>query len=1393
MVATHESHPDAGVLAENQKQADIQGEILEYQNRQAGMGTEEKEEKKAEIAAKVKAAVVRQRAAAEELSRSTATAIRGGLVAQDKEAQATGVRNAVGLFISAAKERIIVPPAHGPTRVLFNKLLQKFDTETIDHNDAVFLQPLIEGILGTTEYVRFSREGENPTQFELDLISVVGANNPSKAEGYLDEVVQEVGAGLNITLAQFKEKKEFAKEKKIQIMSGGFEAALQERQRGMRGRERGEMAEQELIKMMIEGTHLDLEEIMDERHPFNTKELVDKLAHKDEEHHARQALELIFAMKTPDSFYDYYRKISGLFLDQLSVADIPNEQKRMERAAKDATHHIHEVLVFTTNKIFEQVIEASGEKSWHELLGEKSRNQLANLQSVFNTFAGKLDTLKSSESEREYHHRKIDPDTKKEVLFYRYGNEKKEEWVERKDEKGRIVKVGGRLVDFSTPSHELLRGTFREMLEDLHISTEAEKSLLETGINFNYLMNKGSQNPQTTFFAQASHYAKESLQANRLDELYKLPYAELVEAAKIQISSHYKRTFAKADWIKNPEVLQGLFSNIDLAMRGAKSDMLLSFGDVPEWAIKRALVHARMHLSLVNLGMHALSSYASAPVALLDGKVTFRDPGLKDLNLFDTWFNAKQWGVSDSYIKGMAFLPQPDMQWIIENWNNEDIISEGKDVYEESLRLGQLGLRGRQIYNSGMAPNIMELNDLKTGGVETQLGWRMRYSMFPWLRDMLDNTDNAEKLAPRKDHPRDLEHAWKRIENIGINPLRLLRDELLFDADFIKLKDGKVVHEEQYKHLFRYLYDRYFKEGVGREGLNLSFNNKDHKDTNIAFKDVSSADEFWSKVVEPILHRKSRAGNGQDASIAEKQETDKRAADLKRITDAALTVLAFERMPTDFINVENPTRSQNGVTLYKELEKYFVVNQWENNDIKDMSATDRNKLFEVAVDDISYVQQRARIESARRMNDFIVTQADSDENAIQKTVFGNSLASLNNDRSDIAIYKDQIDKRGYVVEKDAIEYYLNKKYHVDDPQKKLKIQIALKVFEETKKRIVIKPQENDHELRPVISANRKHWWYINKGIDQSKLTSDQDNYYEMQMMRRELRTKFEDFRKNEMKTRIMWSGHELIDKTIAMPINDTAYQFLEHNRAGRDMVSRTLEGIKDTQERYKEAATGEEFLSALKKYYRKEDTETLHKHIIEMRSDMKKEDEGMADKMALRVLENSMNVMRMDTAAENVLVELQYIAKHKNRSALSAVVKERDQYPMRPEDRYKFVSDYLQYSQLPKRVKPVEEVWEEVDGYKQKWGDQWAEKYGEDKKWIGEEAGKLADKLFGKEEGMMVRKQWKEQSGNGLRDRQIANVAHLLLREGPKYLALLVLVILILGMVKGYQAAEESA
>lgn len=1327
------SRSTAESRGKNAEQRRVEREIDRYEEKRDRIDHVEKAEMKRTITRNLKNDLTMKSRAAEEVSKEAEIA--KGQMTGDSYIEARSIEESLNLFISAAREGLVDKPSDPVSAKFFDHLVTNL-SQGITTKDAAYFQPIIAGLLNNPSYVRFSREGQEPTQFEKDLRKIVGTGNGSNAEyavaSILNDLLQQ-GVDIGTTRDEFESKRAQARQERTAAVDEERETMIEEASK--RGRRAGQEDEYLL-------------------------NLLDRGGTGNED--STRAREMLSHMESPEAFKQYFKQVYDRMMSSNErVQEITDPEKRMKRASKEATHEIHRTLLFMVHKIFAPVIDGGSKKPFAQLVQDAtSGGYMLNPQTVFFNLRKKIMYLAHPISERDIQW------SDEGVTYYQYKNTKTKSWITANKEEDESVKAKatttiGKYVE-ETESMELKEGSFKEFLENMHLSIDAEKDLLETGINFNYLMSTGQTQEQQSFFQQAASYAKQTLPANRLDELYKLPFADLVEAAKIQLSSYYKKKFAMNNWKKNPEILLGLFENMNEVENEALKDMIHNFGDKPEWIIKRALIHARMHLSLVNLEMHALSSYAHATLDDF-GKPTYRDQALKSLDVFRTWYNGEMWQVSDAFVKGMAFMPQPTHDWKIDEWVHEDITDEGKDIFEQSFLLGKMAATDRTNYKNGMLPNIMELNPMGNGGVEIQLGWRMKYGLYPWIEDMLDHLNNENKfdLSDSKD-PRHkaLEHGWKRLENISANALKIYRDEFLFEGDYLKQgKDGSVAREKHYEQFFKFLYKRYFKEGLGKQGF--------------GFEHINSEQEFWENVIQPILHKKVIVGEGESESDAKKRNTSERTGELKSIVDDALAVVAFERVPMDFVFMESSSRSQNGVTLLQELQDHYD----KKKDNLHMTPADLDNTF----DDILYVQQRARTDSIRIMDDHVSRQSDAGKKV--KVLYGRSLESLDDDRSDIELIQGQ-QKKGYVVSVEVIRGFLKEKYeripNLTPEQREQYVNRAVDLYNEVQQRMLSKPIENPHELDPTVTETRLRMKMKERGLN-----------YENKDLREKFKNEFTDelaetyrrYRDENITKRIQWSKDEIIGSTTAMPINDTAYQYIEFVKGGRDMVQRSLGAVASMQERYKNDVNGGELLSALKKYYRKEDGEELHKLITEMRSSIKDEDEGAANTMAMRVLENSVNVMRINSDAENMLVDLQYQAAHKPRSAFSVVVKEGPEFPLRRSDRYAIVKDFLHYSQFPKRAKASDQVYEYEPSFQEKW---------KESGWLGEKVGQIADTLFGTKDGKMVRKRWKEMSGEGLRDREIANIFALVVREGPKYLALVMLAILILSMKKGFDDSEQG-
>jgi hypothetical protein len=257
--------------------------------------------------------------------------------------------------------------------------------------------------------------------------------------------------------------------------------------------------------------------------------------------------------------------------------------------------------------------------------------------------------------------------------------------------------------------------------------------------------------------------------------------------------------------------------------------------DPPEWAIRRALLHARMHLSLISTDLHAISSYGH-PYLTDDLEPTYTDTALARLETYRTWWDAEKWQTSELFRYGLAFMPRANRQWMHDVWLPEDVSDEGRAIYEQSQKIGTLALKGRTYFTEDTPPNIFELNPMGVAGTDRNAGWEVKYPFTPWIDKFINYPTSKENF--RMKDPREMEHAWKQLENLGTEVLRNFKENYLFgkDSNFLKLKDGKVKYEKQYEHFFKFLFERYFKEGVGNEALSFSFDNYNEKGFPRVFK-----------------------------------------------------------------------------------------------------------------------------------------------------------------------------------------------------------------------------------------------------------------------------------------------------------------------------------------------------------------------------------------------------------------------------------------------------------------------------------------------------------------------------------------------------------------------------
>ncbi|OGK46261.1 hypothetical protein A3A93_06560 [Candidatus Roizmanbacteria bacterium RIFCSPLOWO2_01_FULL_38_12] len=1306
---------------------------------------------------------------------------------------------AVSMVATALEEGYVTPPTHEPTLAVLNSLARKLRRH-VKPETASYLQPLLDGILNETDYIKFSTGDDLTTKFERDLKDILTAR-----EG--DDVVVEI---LNDIFTEVIDQNKIP-----QMTMNRYRMKIERAKTNRKAdtkilKERAEQLQKDILLQQKEFSMYDLEG------PVLAQLRVQEQSGVAEAGPARRLFE---SLDSAENFFKFYetefreqvRRLlenDGVIQKGQELGDLvqleQHNKEIFEEAAKKTTEEIHKLVIYTTHVIFTPVLEGNPGQSWQELIAEATRGFIP-LDQIFNNYKGKFIRFmgQTSALPGEFE--------KKGMPFFNFGIEERDVYVENKQE--------GKMVRDKVPTSELVKvDSFKEYIEKMHVVLDAEKGYLESGVNVNYLLLTGKTQGDATFFGQFARYIEQSLKSSYIDEIYHLPYADLIHAAKIQLSSFFKKQLALNQWIKDPDIFLTAFTHANKIQSKALFDLIRNFApEAPEWAVRRAFFHARTHMSAISQEWHALSGYGH-PNLTEDFKPSYTDPAMKNLETYNTMYSAQQWQVADPEIQNMAFLPQPNKKKRFDKWYWKDAVDEGRDMFRNMKHLGSMTGVGMEYYDAGTAPNIFEFNPLKIGGVEQQGGYRIKYPVMPWMFDMLKHLSRDNEHI-KMDSPGALTEAWKRLENLGVDVLKhTFRDHWMLGYEekekkgtkHLKQKDdGTTEYDAQWKNFFGFLYERYFKQGIGKEGFSMDFNDQNLQERKVDFSTIHTKEEFWDQLVEPILHRKTVAGMGETKSDATSRNNREREKYIKEIVTHALTVMTFERMPMDFVFIENPTRSQNGVTLLRQLQKDFLKKARDAGkqvDIeKDIDANaELMQEFEAVVNDILFVQQQARMVSIRKMNEFVKEQKHNQQagegmQARQKNVYARDMNRLRSELySDVQLIDNNNDVKGYRITEEVVRHFLTEKYrrqymrdeHVADfnnlsqPAKDNianNVTKAVEMFSKTQELIVKQPEENQF-LKPSVS-NKDLETLLGKervSRDMERLGIKNEEKYLTLM-----RNTFQE-QQNNLKKRAMWSEEELLSGQTGMGINDMAYPFLSFSSVGADMVQRTIEQIRDTQEEvfnYVNGVKGASLVSDLKKYYRKEDQEKFFDNVSHIRTQIKIWlDPERYNGQAMRFVENAMNVMRINSEAEDRVVELGYITAHKMRSAFSAVVKEGPEYPLRREDRYAFIEEFLHEAQFGKRASPDDQVYvvEKPKSVTELWQESGP---------IISKIAAITGQLFGEKKAKYVRQVWKEQSGIGLRSREYATITDLVMRYGPTYLVLIFAALILLLIRKG---AEDS-
>lgn len=1068
---------------------------------------------------------------------------------------------------------------------------------------------------------------------------------------------------------------------------------------------------------------------------------------------SKNAKEFYDATETSEKFVQLYRTklqetLNKITRDrnhpQQSIDSLPPDDPLMEEAARKVADEFHDTILFMIYKLFGPILDRDPTSDF-KTLAQETGSGFSNLLTQSNKIFRRLSNLKRDASAKHVHG----------LPFMVLGNEKQETYDELEGFRQDTV-VSTRL----QPTHD-----YHHFTDNLVAAFESERDNLEYAVNGNLVVQRGPGSRGESVFAQLRGFAEHAFPAGRLDELYKHKHGELIEAAKIDLSNAYKKQFAKARWIRDPQVLAEIFSHHNTVENKTRELLAKNFPGWPDWVLDRAIIQARMHFMLIDFGLHGLAGY-SRPALTPKGGETYKDPPFKHLDVYDAWVAAEQWRVSDTELKSVAWMPDGDTP--NQKWFHQEISTEGKEVYEDAFDIGDLSREGKDYFNHEVKPNIMEGNVMGVGGIEVLSGWRIKWAYMPWIEENTHHFpkevlgyDKNNKEIKRKirqselimdGHPDAIVENWKRVENLGISVTKNFANEFLFGDDnrFLKIgNDGKIKYEQHYEKFYKFLYRRYFSEGVGES---LYPTDKGYNEN-----------KFWDEV-KGIIYQKEQALDADELTLEGKSAVEKRGLKKRRkalqdIVQNALGVMTFERNPLDIVYMENPTRSQNGVTFMDEIYGNFVkVGPKENKteNIKQRDAVDE------ALDDLSFVQENARIETARMMAKAI----EEEEYRKDKNLFGKNLkdSSDGHDRSDIISLGEN--KQGYVIDEEYVRKVLEKKYFIqpeDSDEVKTdkaanqqeyqhKFDLSMNVYKYIDERVIELPKENRVETRDRELIGTEH--------------------PDAKEAHKPIYVNEDGSRKSWLVNRLQWSTGELFSGQTGLAVNgDTAYQFLEFSRAGKDMIARSAGYMATTVEPYRaflDPTQKEQFLDGAKEVARKGETSVLVSAISNLKTAIKQEDEGVATMMTRKNVERAVKILRRNSDAEDAMGVLNYKLLHKKTSAAGAFVDEGPVYDLDRQGRYRLVSDFAQKAILPKYDKIENREGIKVDSRE----EAFRMKYGSGFTWIGKAQDKVMSTLGREDYNVILRNKATETSSEGVRVQNAASRDEVLFYHGVPILGL---------------------
>ena len=1301
----------------------------------------------------------------------------------DVKESAKVVEKSIAKVIKAHELGLLTLPSHPPTRRVFENLVNQLRVET-NPTIASFAQPLIDRLLRETDYVQISPGDGLNTSFEKDLIAMISIKGNDRFSEILLHVLTASGIP-GITGDQIRNKLILATQNRIEEINS------------QRPGERRQ--EDEFVLNLL----------------------------RNENEGGAEAMAFFESLQSPKKAHEHYKIVMGKKIKELRDTDPSlSLDVAKEEAARFISKKYQEHIMHIVVKIYSTVLPASEHAPFDKAVQERSGSSMFyTANSYFNALNIKILGLEyslSDHSDFDAHgagsghggHGHTD-DPLADLPYYQIGKQEQNHFVFDVDPKTGVRSEKARLVHKIVPTSTLETTHFKHFIGNLHLTADSVRSWVEISHNTNFLHKSGGDSSKS-MIEQKAGYAHHMLPAYLIDQLYRLPFGEFIGAVRNNLNAYMRREMSFHFWKRDASLNARLFDHKDQIETEILKDLIESFrGDkkIPEWMIEPAIFFARTHLSMISLQPESIAGYGSAPVDL-EGNPQFQDEYLKRLEIYRTDFNAEKWRSSDGTKKGGAFLPMVNRIGVHDKWHIDTLDEEGREIYKNELQeRGNMAYQGRHYFDAETPLQMQEINYFGYGGLEEQRGWRYSDGWRYWVSDMIGPLKGTGRdLLLNRPDKRDMEFGWKRLENMGVTVLRSYAEELLFKGTGgVKMgvdSEGRprVAQEAQYKNLFRYLYVRYFSQGVGKEGIEFVVPDENNQDVVVHMSSISTPEEFWDQVVKKILYKKALKANDEDEKATDAREQREKVEMLSNIVHNALTVNGFDHSPTDFIYIENPSYSQNGRTLMSVLMDKYITTPADTDEHKRQNEREYNR-FKQGIKDIELVQLTVMKEVAEEVQVTIDKQTVKDRE-IQRNIWGSDLSKLASDKSEIR------EGKGYIVDRNAIWDVLIEKYlpewkdrtiHLTPAQVAImnsKVNYALDIYDTLVATVVKQPKEKEYELEPTLSSARIK-------IDMREAGYSDDDLEDAVLIANFTKKRKEEMKKiyaqarvgpNKLiKSRLMWSGKEIMIGgaygNACFIFDDTIYQALSMSSCSTDTVFRTVMAVHNTQGNLKSAMDDpgkEGFLSVVSKAYRESETDGILDVAGAVRKSHKEESDDVGDLVAARIIERAFRLLRIDSRIDGKpLAIANWKMQRKPMSIMSKIVKESGgelgEYAMGKAERYYLIKQALHKSLSPKQPKNDEgKVYDRLRSRKEAWGHV-IPYFG-----VGEMLGGVADVFLGPYWGKLVRNECKEATGDGMRQREVASLMRLAGHEIGQKLPLIFIVIMIMFIIKGYKGAEEA-